>query len=97
MPRALMWLNLYGCEAVRYKLKNGMGDSFNNLVFRAYLKTILRPLDIPPILTAIRVPVYANSMAFFLSFFASRNFHLLCLIYSLVFLLISNLKSLKII
>ena len=24
MQRAIMWLNLYGCEAVQHKLKNGL-------------------------------------------------------------------------
>ena len=24
MGRALMWLNLYGCEAVQHELKNGL-------------------------------------------------------------------------
>ena len=40
MQRALMWLNLPGCEAVRHKLKNGLKTQKNAFFacFRAYVR-----------------------------------------------------------
>ena len=41
MPRALMWLNLYGCEAVRHKLKIGLWNTLYIIVFCEYIQWIM--------------------------------------------------------
>ena len=62
MPRALMWLNLYGCEAVRCKLKNSLETQKMQLLSAKIQHWKVYTLQ--PIL-ALRQLLYAKSRLFY--------------------------------